>query len=75
MDEFYYETGKPEKDQECGLCEKICETVRARCKLGSFDGKLCAKCLFRMSKSRSATAKKPAAPQNGQSVHQVHEFG
>ncbi len=68
MDEFFYETGKIDKDAECGLCERVTEVIRARCRLGSFDGKLCLKCLARMSKSRSNGTKKPAVPENGQ-VH------
>ncbi len=55
------------KDVECPHCDKITECVTVKCKMGSFEGPMCAKCLFRQAKVR-AGAKKPQPQTNGEIV-------
>jgi len=59
------------KDVECPHCEKLTECVTVKCKAGTFEGPMCAKCVLRTARIRSAKrATQQPAHDNGQPVTQ-----
>lgn len=54
---MFFETGRHHETATCRICKKEKPCVEVRCKAGTLNGTLCAKCFFGQSEARTLSAK------------------